>query len=195
MFRDKKGARLDLAEKNIQKAIEEVLFPHLKWMIQLKNLVLVKLGPFASFDPPNESDWPLFKWLKVKSLLLEDLLFQVFSNPRSEDSFQCLWLQDFEIHPYLINVSLKPILKSYCARFGPLAMYPIDHERDGPFDLLENLNGLIFDTPPSEHSSSDEVHHPSLKFVQCICSPFESGQQVHKFPHYIYYIFSRLLLD
>ena len=101
----RESTALNSNERRVQKAVKKDLFPHLKWMTNLKKLVLIKHGSFYT----TENCSP-----EIRSLLLDDLCSFVFTGERAPASLQSVWIEDYQLATYLLpHWRRSPQKKSY----------------------------------------------------------------------------------
>ncbi len=121
------------AQQRVKEAVERDWLPQLAWMKNLKSLVLVKLGSYATRGAGE----------RVISILLDSLtcryLFPDREKKQNPRPLQRLWIQDFEVHrcAALKYVSSDNLL-SY--RSGDC---DAKKEKYESFPNLEHLGGMI----------------------------------------------------
>ena len=142
-------------EEEIKQKVEQDFFPQLDWMFSLKKLVLIKLGDFNNYEDD---------FIRVRSLLLDNLIDWLISKERPFNSLHHLWIQDFD-SPHIFNSSLLPV----DARAAIQSYYVKREEWDAfnsgttPFKLetIENIGGVAVTNSLQVHQ-----HLTKIKYVR-----------------------------
>jgi len=110
---------LNSVEVEIQNIAKKDLFPNVDWILNLKKLVLIKLGSFSNVEDGS---------LQLRPLLFNDLCSFIFTGEHAPSSLQCVWVERFilntPLYPFWLN---SPLKRSY---------YDTDTEQD--IDLSED---------------------------------------------------------
>lgn len=122
---------------DVRQFIRETIYPNLGWMTSLKKLVLIKFGDFLTTGADFGS---------VESFMLSDLLTWLFSedDERSPGSLRHLWIQDFQLRPYLyqsIHLSAQLLVSYQLTDHREFSMEPQPFSR---FPKLEYVSQLKF---------------------------------------------------
>ena len=127
-------------ENEIDRVVRQDLLPLTDWMKSLQSLVLIKLGLFT---PENSYD-------QASSLLLDHLLYKLFSSEPSPSSLEHLWIKRFaySLEPIL---AIAPSLKAFHGDSFELFITDGAYER---FRDLEQFGGFDFYAPQLAHLPS-----------------------------------------
>lgn len=175
--------------------VERELFPHMDWVVNLRSLVLIKLGSFTTL--------PAF-YFKVRSLLLDELLNWIFSIRRLPLSLVRLWIQDFVSPSNGINIGVTTLpMTSYYVAEDDISDVGFSKVSIDPGELDWLCNGVV--VTPDEHFdhlqhlakfnfgiSLDKVYHPrgylkNLKYARgtCFTSEEDDAQVIYVIILYI----------
>jgi len=126
-------------QTELQRRLREDLLPNMEWMAtSLRSITLLQLGPAWNFEQ------------QIRSRLLDNLFYWMFSEKRRPQSLSCIWISDFYFPHELIDSVLlnAPQLKVFRAInhpedlefligkysrfrdveiFGGLRFLPLDH--------------------------------------------------------------------
>jgi len=124
-------------ENEVDRVVRQDLLPLTDWMKSLQSLVLIKLGLFTSEN----------SYYQASSLLLDHLLYKLFSSEPSPSSLVHLWIKDFSysMEPIL---TIAPSLKTFHGDCFELFITDGAYER---FRDLEQFGGFDFYAPQLAH--------------------------------------------
>jgi len=138
--------RFQAPEPEVDTHVREKLLPLLEWMMSLKSLVFIRLGPYYDHFSLMLAD--------VHSSLLNILLNWLISIERMPQSLECIWIQGFSFHPgHNLIQSIFPSLKSLRLPWLWFAPYQL-------LSAIEHIGEIdIFNPMAIEHLSNLKSAH------------------------------------
>lgn len=164
---------LSSAVKDIKNLVEKDFFEKMDWVVNLRSLILIKLGVFTNTHPDHKN--------LVRSLLLNQLLGLIFSESLKPVSIRRLWIQEYSATGAVIN-SWSPSL--------PMTTHVLDEEDthgieldwlvnntpDERFKHLEHFAVIPIEDPLTNHPRG--FPHPNLKYARATCQNDDGCTQV-----------------